>query len=91
VQFGGKHGVVQALHVGDAVIIPAGVAHKQLGASLNFAVMGAYPAGQTWDMCYCRSAERPQAIQNIAGVPLPKADPIYGSTGPLMSHWKLLD
>lgn len=89
VQFGGKSGITQSLRAGDVVIIPAGVAHKKLGASHDFAVVGAYPAGQQWDMCYGNAGERPAADENIARVPLPKADPIFGPEGPLMEHWKI--
>ena len=87
VQFGGEEG--PALHVrrGDVVIIPAGVAHKNLGASQDFRVVGAYPSGQRADMNYGRPAERPRADQNIARVPLPEADPVYATQSPLVDHW----
>ena len=54
----------------------------------KFAVVGGYPQGQNWDLCYGKADERPQADQNIARVPLPKADPIYGADGPVMDYWK---
>jgi uncharacterized protein YjlB len=87
VHFGGRNGIAQTLRAGDVVIIPAGVAHKRHGASLDFAVVGAYPVGQHWDMCYGRPEERAEADQNILHVPLPKADPVYGPQGPLMERW----
>lgn len=87
VQFGGEQGVVLSVSAGDAVVIPAGVAHKKLGASRDFRVVGAYPRGQRWDMCYGQPGERPRADENIARVALPGADPVYGSTGPLIEHW----
>ncbi|SPE63336.1 conserved hypothetical protein [Verrucomicrobia bacterium] len=87
VQFGGKHGVSVTLHTGDVVIIPAGVAHKKLGSSQSFAVVGAYPKGQEWDMCYGKTDERPEVDRNIASVALPAADPIYGAQGPLLKYW----
>ncbi len=70
------------------VIIPAGVGHKNCGASRDFAVLGAYPAGQKWDMCYGKPGERPQTDQNIARVQLPEGDPVYGAGGPLLERWK---
>lgn len=73
---------------GDVVVIPAGVAHKNLGASPGFALVGAYPAGQLWDMMYGKPGERPRADENIARVPLPEADPVYGAGGPLLAHWR---
>jgi uncharacterized protein YjlB len=88
VQFGGEHGIKQKISTGDVVIIPAGVAHKNLGAGSDFGVVGAYPGGQEWDMNYGRPAERPQADENIARVALPKLDPVYGADGPLLEHWR---
>jgi uncharacterized protein YjlB len=87
VQLGGERGVKHKLTAGDVVIIPAGVAHKNFGASSDFGVVGAYPKGQQWDMNYGRPDERPEADQNIARVALPEMDPIYGPDGPLLEHW----
>jgi uncharacterized protein YjlB len=93
VQLGGEEGVVLSVKPGDVVIIPAGVAHKNLGASADFRVVGAYPIDQHPDMQRGyrplgeKSGERSQIYQNIASVPLPKADPIYGQQGPLMAYW----
>ena len=88
VQLGGEKGITQIIRPGDAMIIPAGVGHKNLGSSSDFAIVGAYPKGQAWDMCYGKPGERPKADQNIARVPLPKADPLYGDHGSLMEHWR---
>jgi uncharacterized protein YjlB len=88
VQFGGPNGIVQTVSVGDVVIIPAGVAHKNLeSAARDFGVVGAYPSGQHSDMCYGKLGERPGADEQIARVPLPKADPVYGISGPLLKQW----
>lgn len=87
VQFGGEQGIVLSIGRGDVVIIPAGVAHKNLGASPDFWAVGAYPQGQMWDMNFGRQGERPRADENIARVPLPQADPVYAAAGPLMDHW----
>ena len=88
VQLGGPAGITLELHPGDVVVIPAGVAHKNRGASADFAVVGAYPDGQRWDMNYGRPGERPAADARIARVPLPTRDPVHGPTGPLMQLWK---
>jgi uncharacterized protein YjlB len=88
VQFGGEDGVVISITRGDVVIIPAGVAHKNLGSSSDFYVVGAYPLGQHPDMNYGRVGERPRADEIIARVPLPALDPIYGTHGPLMERWR---
>jgi uncharacterized protein YjlB/pimeloyl-ACP methyl ester carboxylesterase len=87
VQLGGEQGVSLSIKRGDVVIIPAGVAHKNLGSTPDFRVVGAYPGGQGWDMNYGKVGERPRADQNIVRVPLPQADPVYGSHGPLREHW----
>lgn len=87
IQFGGDAGVVVEVEAGDAVLIPAGVAHKSLDASSGFRCLGAYPAGQEWDLNYGRPDERPAADHNIERVPRPSADPIYGVEGPLAGHW----
>jgi uncharacterized protein YjlB len=88
VQFGGEQGPRLTVNGGDVVIIPAGVAHKNLGASRDFGVVGAYPWDQRWDTCYGKPGERPRADHNIARVPLPYADPVYGPEGTLMRLWQ---
>lgn len=87
VQLGGSEGVTVEVQPGDALVLPAGVAHKNLGSSADFLIVGAYPEGQDWDMNYGKPGERPQADENIANVPLPTADPLYGADGPLMDQW----
>jgi Uncharacterized protein containing double-stranded beta helix domain len=87
IQFGGERGIKQKITVGDVVIIPAGVAHKNLGASSDFGVVGGYPGGAEWDMNYGRPDERPAADKNIARATMPQNDPLYGPNGPLLQHW----
>jgi uncharacterized protein YjlB len=89
VQLGGPNGLVIDVVSGDVIIIPAGVAHKNLGSSADFRCVGAYPPGQEWDMNYGRPGERPKADENIARVPLPETDPVYGIDGPLLKGWKI--
>ena len=87
VQCGGDKGVILSIRPGDVLVVPAGVAHKNLGSSRDFGVVGAYPKGQRWDTCYGKPDERPRTDRNIAQVPLPSLDPVYGARGPLMTHW----
>lgn len=89
VQLGGPDGATFEVAAGDVLILPAGVAHKNLGASSNFLVVGAYPEGQSWDMNYGKAEERPAADRNIEEVPPPASDPLYGTDGPLVEHWSL--
>jgi uncharacterized protein YjlB len=87
VQFGGEEGPTLMVEAGDIVIIPAGVAHKNINSSHDFRVVGAYPAGQSWDMNYGKEGERPAADNNIIAVPNPRTDPVYGDMGPLKKIW----
>jgi len=87
VQLGGPEGEIFDVEAGDVFILPAGVAHKNRGASSDFLVVGAYPEGQDWDMNTGQPDERPQADQNIKQVPLPAKDPVYGADGPLGTRW----
>jgi uncharacterized protein YjlB len=88
VRFGGARGVVLTVRAGDVVVIPAGVGHQNLGASGDFLVVGAYPPGPDWDLCTGEEGERPRVFDNIAAVPLPPADPLFGPDGPLRQHWR---
>jgi uncharacterized protein YjlB len=86
-QLGGDKGLRQVVQTGDVVVIPAGVAHKNLKASPDFSVVGAYPGGQTPDLCYGHEDERPRTVNTIAALPLPGCDPVYGTDGPLIECW----
>jgi uncharacterized protein YjlB len=87
-RLGGKHGKNVEVHAGDVIVIPAGVAHQNIGASDNFGVVGAYPDGRSWDLLRGLPGERPKADRNIATLPMPEKDPIYGAGGPLRRVWK---
>lgn len=87
ITFGGESGIDLEILAGDAVVIPAGVGHCNSGSSSDFAVIGAYPDGQSWDLLTGDPGERPQALQNIRSVPLPRADPVFGAEGPAVTRW----
>lgn len=86
-QLGGPEGEIITVRLGEVVILPAGVAHKNIEQSADFMVVGAYPVGQIPDMKYGKSGDRPQADNNIASVTLPAKDPVFGEEGPLMKEW----
>jgi uncharacterized protein YjlB len=88
VRFGGPRGTTCEVRAGDVAVIPAGVAHQCLEASADFRVVGAYPRGQRWDMCYGRPGERPEADRRIAALSDPAADPVQGPGGALGRLWK---
>lgn len=86
VLLGGENGVVLTVRPGDVVIVPAGVGHKKLRESGGLGVVGAYPAGQSPDLCR-RAAAHDRSARNVAAVPLPARDPVFGAGGPLFEHW----
>lgn len=88
VQFGGPSGISLLLEPGDVVVIPAGVAHKNISGHNDFSCVGAYPDGQQYDMNYGRHGERPAADHTIRNLPIPATDPIYGVNGPLIKNWE---
>ena len=87
-RLGGEHGKTFDVRSGDVIVIPAGVAHQNLGADPDFGVVGAYPGGRHWDVLRGLPGERPQADRDIAKLPLPDNDPLYGADGPLREIWK---
>ena len=87
VNFGGEGGPITKVWPGDVIVIPTGVSHRNLGASPDFGVVGAYPKGQKVDMHYDRPEERAKAEANISNVPLPDLDPVQGEGGVLFRYW----
>jgi uncharacterized protein YjlB len=87
-RLGGEHGKNVEVYAGNVIVIPAGVAHQNIGASEDFAVVGAYPDGREWDLLRGRAGERPKADHAIAALPISDNDPIYGPEGPLQRIWK---
>lgn len=87
-QLGGPEGKIVIVKAGDVIVIPAGVAHKNIDQSPDFKVVGAYPISQMPDMKYGKLGERPIVDVNIKKVPAPENDPVYGKTGPLIHQWK---
>lgn len=87
VNFGGEGGPITKVWPGDVIVIPAGVSHKNMGASPDFGVVGAYPAGQKVNMHHGKPEERAKAEATIAELPLPELDPVQGNRGPLLQYW----
>ena len=69
VQFGGESGPKIEIVAGAGVVIAAGVGHKNLGASADFGVVGAYPPGQDWDLCESDEGNRAAVIAKVAKPP----------------------
>lgn len=84
---GGEGGIDITIHKGDIIVIPAGVAHKNLCKESDVTCIGGYPDGRDYDMNYGKPGERPGTDKNIAVVPLPDSDPFYGRGEGLTRIW----
>lgn len=70
---------------GDVIVVPAGVAHRLLeDLRGSFEMVGSYPIGCNWDMCYGKKGEQ----SKIDGIRQLKwfegQDPVYGKQGPVL-------
>ncbi|KIV81064.1 hypothetical protein PV11_08515 [Exophiala sideris] len=82
--FGGEQNegrVEPVLEEGDVVIVPAGVGHRLLEDYGGFNMVGSYPVGKSWDMCYGRAGEESK-VRAIGDLGWFEQDPIYGDDGP---------
>lgn len=84
---GGENGEKIKVSAGDILVIPAGIGHKKLESSPDFAVVGAYPDGRDYDILRGEPGDRPKAMNNIAKVPLPDYDPLTGKNEGLLKIW----
>lgn len=85
---GGPGGPMIPVAAGDALVLPAGTGHRCVQADTGFAVLGAYPDGQEWDLLLFGEGGDDVAARIVA-VPLPSADPLDGIDGPLTQAWDL--
>ena len=75
------------VRAGDVVVIPAGVGYRNMNQTGDLLVVGAYPGGAAYDTLRGDPGEHVLALRNIAAVPLPAFDPVFGSKGPLHRAW----
>lgn len=68
---------------GDVIVVPAGVAHRLLDEIEDFEMVGSYPKGRHWDMCYGKAGEESK-IKSIASLGWFERDPVYGDKGPAL-------
>ncbi len=87
VRLGGPSGRSFEIGRGDVLVLPAGTGHCNEGSSADLLVVGAYPDGMPWDLRRGDPAEHDEAVANIRAVPVPGADPVEGSDGPLAELW----
>ncbi|WP_323073677.1 cupin (plasmid) [Mycetohabitans endofungorum] len=85
VELGGPGARKVQLERGDVLVLPAGTAHCCLSASEDLVVVGAYPAGQQWDIC--RGPLSDAAAQAMRSLAVPDSDPLGGTNGPLTRLW----
>jgi len=85
---GGPNSAKVEVAQGDVLILPAGTGHCRIDASEDFLVVGAYPAGQNWDIC--RDAPSPDQSRRILSLAAPPEDPVEGRGGLLTRIWRPL-
>lgn len=88
VQFGGRNGRIVEIRAGDTIVLPAGTGHQRKSASKDLLVVGAYPGGGKYDEPKPNEVSLSEAEARIAGVSLPKKDPVFGIKGPLRRIWR---
>lgn len=88
--FGGEDNpdrVTPTVQRGDVMIVPAGMAHRLLqdmnDASGAFEMVGSYPNGCHWDMCYGVPGED-EKVESTRSLPWFQRDPIFGDHGPVL-------
>jgi len=68
---------------GDVIVVPAGVGHRLLEDQEGvFMMVGSYPKGKDWDMCYGKKGEE-EKVKEIGDLGWFERDPIYGDMGPV--------
>ena len=86
-QIGGEQGKALDVAAGDVILLPAGTGHKKLDASSDFEIVGAYPGGVSYNLKTGDPGERPYVLEDIQNTPLPKMDPVFGDSGPVIENW----
>ncbi|KAL9615412.1 MAG: hypothetical protein Q9167_000090 [Letrouitia subvulpina] len=85
--FGGEENPKQVeltVEKGDVIVVPAGVAHRLItDVEGGFSMVGAYPKGKSWDMCYGKEGEEDK-VKGIEKVEWFLRDPVYGDEGPVL-------
>lgn len=77
--------VEEVLQRGDVIVVPAGVAHRLLeDLEGGFTMVGSYPKGCNWDMCYGKKGEE-EKVESIKNLGWFERDPIYGDEGPVLA------
>ncbi len=86
IMLGGEGSHLVTVRAGDVALLPVGTGHCRVSASADFLVIGAYPAGEHWDIC--RKAPDAAQTARMPKVTFPLSDPVHGGAGPLLHYWK---
>ncbi|KAK8068607.1 hypothetical protein PG996_007719 [Apiospora saccharicola] len=87
--FGGEENpgrVELSVRGGDVILVPAGVGHRLLEEEDDgdgFEMVGSYPKGCSWDMCYGKTGEEAK-VEGIRRLGWFERDPVYGDQGPAL-------
>ncbi|KAK1853685.1 hypothetical protein CCHR01_03677 [Colletotrichum chrysophilum] len=85
--FGGEENegrIEPVVEKGDVIVVPAGVSHRLLeDIDGRFEMVGSYPAGCHWDMCYGKKGEESK-VATISKLKWFGKDPVYGDSGPVL-------
>lgn len=79
VRLGGPEGDTYTLSQGDAVLLPAGVAHQRVSASPDYQIAGAYPNGQAPDLHKGDPDEFEALLDAVSNLEPWPVDPITGA------------
>lgn len=88
IMLGGDGGKIAELARGDVVVIPAGVGHRQVFATDDFLLVGAYPGNLLPKVFGAEESLMAEARDEIAKVKIPDKDPVNGDSGGLLDLWK---
>ncbi|KAH7048363.1 hypothetical protein B0J12DRAFT_755322 [Macrophomina phaseolina] len=84
-------GVRCTVSAGDVVVVPAGVAHASATSADDYKYIGVYPQGSPkWRNEWGKRAveDDDPLLSEIAAVPVPACDPVYGAGGPAVRIWR---
>ncbi|MFU2316851.1 cupin [Rahnella sp. PCH160] len=86
-QLGGEHGKMIDVKVGDVLLLPAGIGHKQISADEDFMLVGAYPPDIKADLCHDELPLLAARTKAVKAVPLPATDPVTGHSEGSLLVW----
>jgi uncharacterized protein YjlB len=86
-QLGGDKGKNLSVVTGDVLLIPAGVAYKQINKKDPIMLVGAYPPDTIADQCQDEPAKLANRQNFVHQVSLPLTDPVTGHTQGSLTRW----